>query len=137
MGEVEPKVFQKCAQNKPLSSFLIPMIRSRNPEAIFVAVTFLGKMCSTEYPIPEEEFDCLNDGFFFFFLFSFFSLYFLFLLPGFFYILRAQPFSFSFSFFPSETLFLLFLLHSFIDDFFFLSLQILFNTSSKSSLTTT
>eukprot|EP00009_Paramoeba_aestuarina_P012234 CAMPEP_0201525046 /NCGR_PEP_ID=MMETSP0161_2-20130828/26523_1 /ASSEMBLY_ACC=CAM_ASM_000251 /TAXON_ID=180227 /ORGANISM="Neoparamoeba aestuarina, Strain SoJaBio B1-5/56/2" /LENGTH=445 /DNA_ID=CAMNT_0047924771 /DNA_START=182 /DNA_END=1519 /DNA_ORIENTATION=+ len=63
MGEVESKVFQKCAEHNPLSAFLIPMITSRNMEAIFVAVTFLGKMCSADFPIPEAEFDRLNEEF--------------------------------------------------------------------------
>ena len=49
-----------CAEFGAVSTFLLDLIKSQNPEAIFLAVTLLGKMCSYD-PLPESEFKCLDD----------------------------------------------------------------------------
>ena len=63
MGEIEPKVFEKCAEKGAISKFVIGMIESQNPEAIFLAVTFLAKMCSHQLVIPDQEFDEIDEKF--------------------------------------------------------------------------
>jgi len=55
LGELEPQLFRLCGQHDALSLFLLPMINSKNSEALFLAATFLGKMCGIDGALSSQQ----------------------------------------------------------------------------------